>query len=260
MDAGQLGQVVMNLAVNARDAMADGGILTIETENVELDGALTTTGVVSGRFVLLAVSDTGSGMDARMLERIFEPFFTTKEPGRGTGLGLSTVLGIIEQSGGRVSVYSEPGVGTTFKLYMPSAGTRPAQRQTPHASPVGPRPTGTGRILLVEDNEAVRRPVARLLVDLGYEVLEADGPEAALRLAAGAEVDLLVTDVVMPGMNGRQLAERLLERQPQLKTLYMSGYTDDAVIARGVIEAGTAFLQKPFGVDRLARKIGELLG
>ena len=260
MDAGQLGQIVMNLAVNARDAMPDGGVLTIETQNVELDRASTTTGIVSGSFVLLAVSDTGCGMDADTAGRIFEPFFTTKDPGRGTGLGLSTVLGIVEQSGGRLSVYSEPGIGTTFKVYMPSAGAGAPGPDESSPSGARIRPGGTGRILLVEDNESVRRPVARLLADLGYDVVEADGPESALKLAAGDAVDLLVTDVVMPAMNGRQLAERLVAAQPQLKVLYMSGYTDDAVIARGVIEPGTAFLQKPFGADRLAQKIAELLG
>ena len=258
MDAGQLAQVVMNLAVNARDAMPDGGTLTIETQTVDLEGAPTMTGIVSGPHVLLAVSDTGCGMDEATSERIFEPFFTTKELGKGTGLGLSTVLGIVEQSGGRVSVYTELGFGTTFKVYMPMGGVAPA-----HKAPVGAaevdRPVGSGVILLVEDNDAVRRPVARLLSDLGYEVVPADGPEEALRLAAGRTLDLLVTDIVMPMMNGRQLAERLLADRPELKVLYMSGYTDDAVIARGVIDAGTAFLQKPFGVDRLAQKIRELL-
>ena len=259
MDAGQLAQVVMNLAVNARDSMPAGGTLTIETQSVDLESAPTMTGIVSGPHVLLAVSDTGCGMDSTIRERIFEPFFTTKELGKGTGLGLSTVLGIVEQSGGRVSVYSEPGVGTTFKVYMPMGGAAPAHKHAPAGVAKLDRPVGSGVILLVEDNDAVRRPVARLLSDLGYEVVPADGPEEALRLATGRTLDLLVTDVVMPMMNGRQLAERLLADRPELKVLYMSGYTDDAVIARGVIEAGTAFLQKPFGADRLAQKIRELL-
>ncbi len=260
MDEGQLAQVVMNLAVNARDAMPDdGGTLIIETQSVDLDRAPTMTGIVSGPHVLLAVSDTGCGMDAATRERIFEPFFTTKEPGKGTGLGLSTVLGIVEQSGGRVSVYSEPGVGTTFKVYMPIGGVAPAPERAPEGVATQDRPVGSGVILLVEDNDAVRRPIARLLSDFGYEVVPADGPEEALRLAAGRTLDLLVTDVVMPLMNGRQLAERLLADRPELKVLYMSGYTDDAVIARGVIEAGTAFLQKPFGADKLAQKVRDLL-
>jgi two-component system cell cycle sensor histidine kinase/response regulator CckA len=259
MDAGQLTQLVINLAVNARDAMPEGGILTIETQSVELDRAPTTTGLVSGRYVLLAVSDTGCGMDDDTVRRIFEPFFTTKDPGKGTGLGLATVLGIVEQSGGRVSVYSEPGHGTTFKVYMPSNGSTPAVSAAPTAPAQRARPRGTGRILLVEDNDDVRGPLTRLLAELGYEVIPADGPDAALQLADGHPVDLLVTDVIMPAMNGRQLAEKLLVAQPDLRVLYMSGYTDDAVIARGVIEAGTAFLQKPFGADRLAQKVRELL-
>ncbi len=260
MDAGQLVQVLMNLAVNARDAMPDGGTLTIESENVELDCAPTTSGCVSGPHVLLAVSDTGSGIDAETQARMFEPFFTTKETGKGTGLGLSTVLGIVEQSGGRLSVYSEPGVGTTFKIYMPSlAGTARSDLEAPAAAGAGERPSGCERILLVEDNDAVRDPLAAVLADLGYDVIAAPGPEEALRLAAGAEIDLLVTDVVMPAMNGRQLAERLLPDHEGMHVLYISGYTDDAVIARGVIDPGTAFLQKPFGADRLALKIRELL-
>jgi PAS domain S-box-containing protein len=258
MDPGQLTQVVMNLAVNARDAMADGGILTIETHNVDLEGAPTTTGVLSGPHVLLAVSDTGCGMDEPTRSRIFEPFFTTKELGKGTGLGLPTVLGIVEQSGGRVSVYSEPGVGTTFKVYMPIGGSKPSAT-APVAVTTATRPSGSGTILLVEDNDAVRRPVTRLLADLGYDVLAANGPEEAITLAHGRTIDLLVTDVVMPGMNGRLLSEKLVAAQPSMRVLFMSGYTDDAVIARGVIEPGTAFLQKPFGADRLAQKVRELL-
>jgi PAS domain S-box-containing protein len=259
MDPGQLTQVVMNLAVNARDAMADGGVLTIETHNVELDGAPTMTGILSGSYVLLAVSDTGCGMDGPTRSRIFEPFFTTKELGKGTGLGLPTVLGIVEQSGGRVSVYSEPGIGTTFKVYMPSGGSKLSTATAPVAATTATRPSGSGTILLVEDNDAVRRPLTRLLADLGYDVLAADGPEEAIAHAHGRTIDLLVTDVVMPGMNGRLLSEKLVAAQPSMRVLFMSGYTDDAVIARGVIEPGTAFLQKPFGADRLAQKIRELL-
>jgi PAS domain S-box-containing protein len=259
MDPGQLTQVVMNLAVNARDAMADGGVLTIETHNVELDGAPTMTGILSGSYVLLAVSDTGCGMDGPTRSRIFEPFFTTKELGKGTGLGLPTVLGIVEQSGGRVSVYSEPRIGTTFKVYMPSGGSKLSTATAPVAATTATRPSGSGTILLVEDNDAVRRPLTRLLADLGYDVLAADGPEEAIAHAHGRTIDLLVTDVVMPGMNGRLLSEKLVAAQPSMRVLFMSGYTDDAVIARGVIEPGTAFLQKPFGADRLAQKIRELL-
>jgi CheY-like chemotaxis protein len=197
-------------------------------------------------------------MDGPTRSRIFEPFFTTKELGKGTGLGLPTVLGIVEQSGGRVSVYSEPGVGTTFKVYMPIGGSKPSAT-APVAVTTATRPSGSGTILLVEDNDAVRRPVTRLLADLGYDVLAANGPEEAITLAHGRTIDLLVTDVVMPGMNGRLLSEKLVAAQPSMRVLFMSGYTDDAVIARGVIEPGTAFLQKPFGADRLAQKVRELL-
>ena len=209
--------------------------------------------------MLLAVTDTGCGMDEPTRSRIFEPFFTTKELGKGTGLGLSTVLGIVKQTGGHVSVYSEPGIGTTFKVYMPSGGSKPSTATAPVAATTATRPSGSGTILLVEDNDAVRRPLARLLADLGYDVLAADGPEEAIAHAHGRTIDLLVTDVVMPGMNGRLLSEKLVAAQPSMRVLYMSGYTDDAVIARGVIEPGTAFLQKPFGADRLAQKIRELL-
>jgi len=258
VDVGQLVQVLMNLVANARDAMPDGGTLTIDTENVELDRAPTTLGEVSGPYVLLAVSDTGQGMDAEIRERIFEPFFTTKEEGKGTGLGLSTVLGIVEQSGGRLTVYSEPGLGTTFKIYLPAAATGGAEQAAGDRAPAG-RPAGRERILFVEDNDAVRGPVAAVLADLGYDVVAAAGPAEALAAADGEAIDLLVTDVVMPAMNGRQLAEQLLEEHPELRVLFISGYTDDAVIARGVLEPGTAFLQKPFGADRLAQAIRELL-
>jgi two-component system, cell cycle sensor histidine kinase and response regulator CckA len=259
MDAGRLTQVLMNLAVNARDAMSDGGLLTIETRNVELQDAPTTSGRLSGPHVLLAVSDTGCGMDEATIAHAFEPFFTTKEPGRGTGLGLPTVLGIVEQSGGRVSVYSEPGVGTTFKVYMPCADIPACVTEAPISASTNEWPHGHERILLVEDNEAVRRPLAQVLGELGYDVVVAAGPEDAVAVADDVEIDLLVTDVVMPSMNGRQLAESLRPRRPEMHVLYISGYTDDAVIARGLVEPGTAFLQKPFGADKLAEKLRELL-
>ena len=258
MDAGQLGQVLMNLAVNARDAMPEGGVLTVETQHVVLDNAATSSGEISGPHVLVAVSDTGCGMEPAVVEHIFEPFFTTKDPGRGTGLGLSTVLGIVEQAGGRVAVYSEPGSGTVFKVYLPSTeGASTTQRSHPVAS--GSRPAGRERILLVEDNDAVRGPVADVLSQLGYDVVAAASPAEALECADSGAIELLVTDVVMPGMNGRELAETLLARNPEIKVLYMSGYTDDAVVSSGGIGPGTAFLQKPFGADRLAQRIRELL-
>ena len=257
MDAGQLAQVLMNLAVNARDAMPEGGILTIETQHVVLDRAPTSSGEISGPHVLVAVSDTGCGMDPGVAERIFEPFFTTKDPGHGTGLGLSTVLGIVEQAGGRVTVYSEPECGTVFKIYLPTVdGASATQRSQPVATDA--RPAGRERILLVEDNDAVRGPVTEVLSQLGYEVVAAASPAEALECELDG-IDLLVTDVVMPGMNGRELAETLLARHPETKVLYMSGYTDDAVVSRGAIGPGTAFLQKPFGADRLAQRIRGLL-
>jgi len=260
MDAGQLTQVLVNLAVNARDAMVrGGGQLTIRTENVMLEDALTSTARLNGPYVLLAVGDTGVGMDADTLGRAFEPFFTTKEQGHGTGLGLSTVLGIVEQSGGRITAYSEPGIGTTFKVYLPSTSTGKAAA-VPTVDEPAARPAGTERILLVEDNDAVRIPLERLLDDLGYQVVSAAGPTEAIELASREpDLDLLITDVVMPTMNGRQLAEALLDERAGLKVLYMSGYTDDRIIARGLIGPESAFLQKPFGIERLAQKIRELL-
>ncbi|MBV8479218.1 MAG: PAS domain S-box protein [Actinobacteria bacterium] len=260
MDAGQLTQVLVNLAVNARDAMVGSpGLLTIRTENVMLEDALTSTGRLNGPHVLLAVGDTGVGMDAETLGHAFEPFFTTKEQGHGTGLGLSTVLGIVEQSGGRITAYSEPGIGTTFKVYLPSTSAGPAAAVLAVEEPEG-RPGGTERILLVEDNDAVRAPLERLLDDLGYHVVAAGHPTEALELASREpDLDLLITDVVMPTMNGRELAEALLRGRDGLKVLYMSGYTDDRIIARGLIGPEAAFLQKPFGIEHLAQKIRELL-
>jgi two-component system cell cycle sensor histidine kinase/response regulator CckA len=258
IDPGLLSQVLMNLAVNARDAMTDGGVLTITTENVELRGALTIGEPGNGPHVMLSVSDTGVGIDDATLARIFEPFFTTKEPGKGTGLGLATVIGIVEQSGGRMAVASESGHGTSFSVYLPRVEEAVSSRAPSPATRVE-RPVGDQRILLVEDNEIVRGPVTLLLQALGYDVVSAAGPTEALELAAdGAAIDLLLTDVVMPGMNGRQLAERLREQRPELKVLFMSGYTDDAVIARGVIDHQMKFLQKPFGADQLAQAVAEL--
>jgi two-component system, cell cycle sensor histidine kinase and response regulator CckA len=258
IDPGLLSQVLMNLSVNARDAMPAGGVLTIATENVDLRGAPTIGGPGNGQHVMLSVSDTGDGIDDATLARIFEPFFTTKDPGKGTGLGLPTVIGIVEQSGGRVAVQTEQGSGTTFTVYLPVVRQAVTSRTSAPEARID-RPAGHERILLVEDNEIVRGPVTLLLEELGYDVVAAEGPTEALALAAsGAPLDLLLTDVVMPGMNGRQLAERLRELQPGLKVLFMSGYTDDAVIARGVIDHEMAFLQKPFGADQLAQTVAEL--
>jgi PAS domain S-box-containing protein len=260
-DHGQLTQVLMNLMINARDAMPDGGSVTIETDNVELDEeyAGNTVGVMPGRYVMLAISDTGIGMDEETRSRVFEPFFTTKPVGRGTGLGLSTVYGIVKQSGGNVWVYSEPGRGSTFKVYLPQAAGEPealhagTERRQMHM--------GSEKILLVEDEDSVRRLAKQILETCGYEVYEASNGAAAFSEfeKEWAEIDLLVTDVVMPGMGGRELSEMARERRPDLKVLFTSGYTDDAVVRRGILDEGHNFLQKPFTFDALARKVRTVL-
>ena len=262
-DAGQLEQVLMNLVVNARDSMPDGGRLTIETTNEHLSEAYADEhqSVVPGSYVRLAVSDTGTGMSPETMARAFEPFFTTKEKGKGTGLGLSTVYGIVKQSGGYVWIYSEPGRGTTFKIYLPRA-----EAQAP-ATPRGsvPRPTenkrGTETVLLAEDDEFLRPLVRGLLAREGYVVLDAPNADAAIACAGAhsGPIDLLVTDVVMPGGSGRDLARRLAESRPDTKVLYVSGYTDDAIVLHGMLEAGLEYLQKPFTPDVLGKKVRQVL-
>jgi len=261
-DVGQLEQVLMNLAVNARDAMATGGKLTIETANVEHDPeyAREQDAAPVSRFVMLAVSDTGVGMDEATKARIFEPFFTTKGPGKGTGLGLATVYGIVKQSGGFIWVYSEPGLGTTFKIYLPRVDAAATATAAAPASAGSPR--GTETVLLVEDADAVRAVTHQALARQGYTVLDAPNGAEALRIAADhpGPIHLLLTDVVMPGLSGRQLSDQLARLRPDTKVLFTSGYTDDAVVRHGVLESGIAYLQKPFTVDGLARKVREVLG
>ncbi len=262
-DRGQLEQVVMNLAVNARDAMPKGGSLVFDLQNVELDATFTAAhvGLVPGPYVLLAISDTGTGMDAATKERIFEPFFTTKEAAKGTGLGLSTVHGIVLQSGGAVDVSSEPGQGTTFKIYLPRVASDVAVSRS--LSGIHPKlPTGSGTILVVEDEAAILQLTNLILQKAGYTVLLAKSPAEAELIAGGhpEPIDLLMTDVVMPGMRGPELAERVLRKRPDLRVLYMSGYTDDAIAHHGFVDAGMAFLQKPFTPLGLIKKVHEALG
>jgi CheY-like chemotaxis protein len=242
--------------------MPGGGQLTIETANVELDESYASTHPQArpGEYVRLAVTDSGCGMDAATRARIFEPFFTTKGVEHGTGLGLATVYGIVTQSGGHIEVYSEPGLGSTFKIYVPrtrDAATGAAlECPSPH-----PAAQGTETVLLVEDEEGVRTLARKALEKYGYTVIEAPRPDAALRVVAQARgpVHILVTDVVLPNMSGRQLAERLQPERPDMRVLYISGYTDDAVVRHGIIEATMPFLQKPFTPDALVRKIRSVL-
>ncbi|MEZ5098973.1 MAG: PAS domain S-box protein [Thermoleophilia bacterium] len=258
VDPSQIEQIVLNLAVNARDAMPQGGHLTIETRNVELDDAYASghLGVTPGQYVLLAVSDTGLGMDAETLRHIFEPFFTTKAPGAGTGLGLATVHGIVEQSGGHVWVYSEPGRGTSFKLYFPRTD-EPARERAPaepgHGAQVGET------VLVVEDEAPVRRLIVRLLAQEGYAVIEAANGQEALALLERDGVDLLLTDVVMPGGGGSALAESLRSSHPAVRVLFMSGYTDDAVVRHGILDPSMPFIEKPFTPNALLRRVRETL-
>jgi PAS domain S-box-containing protein len=259
-DPAQLEQVIMNLAVNARDAMPAGGHLTIETANVVLDElyARTHQGAKPGQYVMLALSDTGIGMDRETQSHIFEPFFTTKDPSKGTGLGLATVYGIVKQSGGNIWVYSEPERGATFRLYLPRVDEQP---DDPGQLAVPPAAGGHETVLLAEDDASVREAVARSLEQKGYRVLRASGGRMALDVARAhtGKIALLVTDLVMPEMTGGEVALALLAQRPDLRVIYMSGYADEAVVRHGVLEKGLRYLQKPFSAEELARKVREVL-
>ncbi len=272
-DPGQIEQVIVNLAVNARDAIQGSDLgdpsqhhpagrqLTIATRNVVLDAeyAQAHADVQPGAYVLLVMTDTGHGMDRQTLVHIFEPFFTTKEVGKGTGLGLATVYGIIKQSGGHIDVSSEVGVGTTFRIFLPSLAAEDEVGKSPlHLSAI---PSGQETVLLVEDDEAVRKLTRRLLASQGYVVLEAHSGMQALEIADRhpERIDLLVTDMIMPGMSGSQLARRLLSIRPATKILYLSGYTDDIIVRHGILEEESNFLQKPFSLAAFALKVREVL-
>ena len=260
VDPGQLSQVIMNLVVNARDAMPNGGRLTIETAGVRLDKeyARRNSGIAPGYYVMLAVSDDGTGMKEETQQRVFEPFFTTKEVGKGTGLGLATVYGIVKQSGGSISVYSEVGIGSTFKVYFPEVEEETVLNRE---SPAGELPFGDEQVLVVEDDDTIRALTREILEMYGYKVVTARNGVEALLLCKqeGCAFDLLLTDVVMPQMGGRELVEKLTVEIPSLRTLFTSGYTDDAVMRHGVIEQTTNFIQKPFTTVALAKKVREVL-
>jgi len=259
-DPGHIEQVIMNLVVNAKDAMPEGGKLTLQSSDVTVRPDLNEPRFIQpGRYAVISVSDTGHGMDKETQSRIFEPFFTTKEKGKGTGLGLSTVYGIVKQSNGYVFAQSEPGVGTTFHVYLPRV-----EDSAEELCPVKSQPNEAGgceTVLLVEDEESVRELVRVTLASRGYHVIEAENGDCGLRVAQAFKehIDILITDVVMPGIGGRELAKKLVSLRPDISVLYLSGYTEDAVVAPGALGPATAFLQKPFTLQNLAKKVREVL-
>jgi CheY-like chemotaxis protein len=259
-DPGHVEQAIVNLVVNSRDAMSAGGRIVIETANVSLDAnyAKTHAGLKPGEFVMVAVSDTGDGMDADVQQRIFEPFFTTKERGKGTGLGLAIVYGTMKQTGGDISLYSELGKGTTFKLHFPRVDTPVA---SPTAVPVQPEARGDETVLVVEDDPQVRDITVRMLSQLGYETLAAAAGAEALEIgkAHRGTIHLLLTDLVMPNMNGRRLADELAPSRPEMKVLFVSGYTGNVATHRGIVDSGAAFLPKPFSREQLAKAVRDVL-
>ena len=261
VDPTQMEQVVMNLVVNARDAMPRGGRLTIETSEVDIDDEYCSRNPEArvGRHVMLAVSDTGCGMPPEVLSRIFEPFFTTKEQGKGTGLGLATLYGIVKQSGGHITAYSEVGRGTTFKIYLPATQEETAKRETLSPEKIAPR--GVETILIVEDEESLRAVTREYLANKGYQVIVAENFEQAVEASADSarHIDLLMTDVVLPGASGPKLAERLATTRPEMKVLFVSGYTADALVHGDLHRTDFAFLSKPFSLNTLARKIRAIL-
>jgi two-component system cell cycle sensor histidine kinase/response regulator CckA len=260
-DPGQIEQVIMNLVVNARDAMPRGGRLLIETRDVQLDQGWATahSGGRPGSYVMLAITDTGTGMDAETLRHVFEPFFTTKELGKGTGLGLAMVYGTVKQSDGHVWIYSEPGVGTVVKIYLP----RVDALAEPAPAPKGDtdRKPGTETVLVAEDEESLSEMIREILEEEGYTVLGGGPGVQALEVARqhAGPIHLLLTDVVMPGLSGRDLAARLVKTHPEARILYMSGYSDDAIAHHGILETGVPFIEKPFGPTALTSKVRDVL-
>ncbi|HKJ66320.1 MAG TPA: ATP-binding protein, partial [bacterium] len=261
IDQSQIGQVIVNLAVNAQDAMPEGGRLTIGTDNIKLSRreAQRIPELVPGSCVLITISDTGEGIDSEILPQIFEPFFTTKRNGEGTGLGLATVYGIVKQHQGHISVVSEKGHGTTFRIYLPLV--EPDTDEPTRSAELSRSTTGEETILITEDDDMVRNYVRNLLMEKGYQVIDAGDGTAAIKAVEkqSGDIDLLISDVIMPGMNGKELYDHINDRYPDIKVLYISGYTDDVISKHGILERGISFLQKPFSNKQLMKKIREIL-